>query len=129
LEIWVVCVEELKLDLVIETLEKHILLLLIGVDVVDGVPQQLNELVHIFIHRHTSLVQISKFLLLQLEGAAGHIVSPEMSLELISANSTSVDIGVAISLPPVCYGSKQLVHYKKDLHTVRTLSYLQLLLD
>jgi hypothetical protein len=38
LKIWVVSVEQLKLDLVIETLEKHILLLLIGVDVVDGVP-------------------------------------------------------------------------------------------
>jgi hypothetical protein len=38
LEIWVVCVEQLKLDLMIETLEKHILLLLIGVYVVDGVP-------------------------------------------------------------------------------------------
>jgi hypothetical protein len=38
LEIWVVCVEQLKLDLIIETLEKHILLLLVGVDVVNGVP-------------------------------------------------------------------------------------------
>jgi hypothetical protein len=35
LEIWVVCVEQL--DLVIETLEKHILLLLVGVDVIDGI--------------------------------------------------------------------------------------------
>jgi hypothetical protein len=39
LEIWVVCVEQLKLDLIIETLEKYILLLLVVVDVVDGVPQ------------------------------------------------------------------------------------------
>jgi hypothetical protein len=58
LEIWVVCVEQLKLDLVIETLEKHIFLLLIGVDIIDGVPQQLNELIQVLIHRHTSLVQI-----------------------------------------------------------------------
>jgi hypothetical protein len=58
LEIWVVCVEQLKLDLMIETLEKHILLLLIGVYVVDGVPCQLNELIQVFIHCHTSLVQI-----------------------------------------------------------------------
>jgi hypothetical protein len=39
LEIWVVSVEQLKMDLVIETLEKHILLLQIGVNVVDGVPR------------------------------------------------------------------------------------------
>jgi hypothetical protein len=58
LEIWVVGVEQLKLDLIIETLKKHILLLLIGVDVVDGIPQQLNELIQVFIHHHASLVQI-----------------------------------------------------------------------
>jgi hypothetical protein len=38
LEIWVVCVEQLKLDLIIVTLEKHILLLLVGVDVINDVP-------------------------------------------------------------------------------------------
>jgi hypothetical protein len=39
LEIWVVYVEQLKLDLIFETLGKHILLLLISVDVVYGVPR------------------------------------------------------------------------------------------
>jgi hypothetical protein len=45
LKIWVVSVEQLKLDLIIETLGKHILLLLVGVDIIDGVPCQLNELI------------------------------------------------------------------------------------
>jgi hypothetical protein len=45
LKISVVGVEQLKLDLIIETLEKHILLLLFGPDIVSGIPQQLNELV------------------------------------------------------------------------------------
>jgi hypothetical protein len=45
LEIWVVYVKQLKLDLVIETLEKHIVLIFISVDVIDGIPGQLNELV------------------------------------------------------------------------------------
>jgi hypothetical protein len=58
LKIWVVGIEQLELDLVIETLKKCILLLLIGADVVDGVPRQLNELVQVFIHHHASLVQI-----------------------------------------------------------------------
>jgi hypothetical protein len=39
LKIWVVGVEQLKLDLVIETLEKHILFLLISVDVIGGIPR------------------------------------------------------------------------------------------
>jgi hypothetical protein len=37
LKIWVVDVEQLKLDLVIETLKKHILLLLVGVDIINGI--------------------------------------------------------------------------------------------
>jgi hypothetical protein len=45
LKIWVISVEQLELDLVIETLEKCILLLLIDAGVVSGVPGQLNELV------------------------------------------------------------------------------------
>jgi hypothetical protein len=59
----------------------------------------------------------------------GHVVSPEMSLELILANSIGVEVGVAVSLPPVYYGPKQLVHCEKDLPTIGALSYLQLLLD
>jgi hypothetical protein len=45
LKIWVVGVEQLELDLIIETLEKCILLLLIGADVIGGVPRQFNKLV------------------------------------------------------------------------------------
>jgi hypothetical protein len=45
LKILIVGVEQLKLDLIIETLEKCIMLLLVGVNVVSGVPRQLNELV------------------------------------------------------------------------------------
>jgi hypothetical protein len=39
LKIWVVSVEQLKLDLVIKTLEKHILLLLINADIISVVPR------------------------------------------------------------------------------------------
>jgi hypothetical protein len=38
LKIWLVGVEQLKLDLILETPEKCFLLLLISVDVVGGVP-------------------------------------------------------------------------------------------
>jgi hypothetical protein len=129
LEIWVVSVEQLKLDLIIETLEKCILLLLIGVDVIDGIPRQLNELIQVFAHHHTSLVQIWDFLLCQLKDAIGHVVSPETSLELIPVDSLDVGVAVAVSLPLICCSSKQLVCHEKNLLTVKTMGYLQLLLD
>jgi hypothetical protein len=59
----------------------------------------------------------------------GHVVSPEMSLEVILANSIGVEVGVAVSLPPIHCGSKQLVRREEDLLTVRALSYLQFLLN
>jgi hypothetical protein len=38
LKIWVVDVEQLKLDLIVEILEECVLLLLIGVDIIGGIP-------------------------------------------------------------------------------------------
>jgi hypothetical protein len=58
LKIWVFDIEQLKLDLIFENLEKHVLLLLIGVDIISGIPRQLDELVQILIHHHISLVQL-----------------------------------------------------------------------
>jgi hypothetical protein len=37
LKIWVVGVEQLKLDLILETLQECVLLLLIGVDIIGGI--------------------------------------------------------------------------------------------
>jgi hypothetical protein len=51
-------------------------------------------------------------------------VSLEMSPELIPANTISIEVGVAVSLPPVYCGSKQLVRCEKDLLMVGALSYL-----
>jgi hypothetical protein len=62
-------------------------------------------------------------------GVTGHVVSLEMSLELIAANSIDIEMGVAVSLPPVCCDSKRLVCCKENLLQVGALSYLQLLLD
>jgi hypothetical protein len=38
LKIWVVSIEQLKLDLVLETLEECIWILLVGVDVIGSIP-------------------------------------------------------------------------------------------
>jgi hypothetical protein len=56
LKIQVVGVEQLKLDLILETREKCVLLLLVGVDIIGGVPRQLNELIQVFIHPHIPLL-------------------------------------------------------------------------
>jgi hypothetical protein len=59
----------------------------------------------------------------------GYVVSSEVSLELIPCDSLDVGVGVAVSLPPIRCGSKELVRHKKNLLTVGTLGYLQFLLD
>jgi hypothetical protein len=56
-------------------------------------------------------------------------VSPKMRLELVLANSIGIGVGVAVSLPPFCCGSKELVPCKMDHLMIRVLSYLQLLLE
>jgi hypothetical protein len=84
----------------------------------------LNELIQVFIHHHATLVQIREFLFLQLEGAMGHVVTPEEILELILGDFLNSGMGFAVSLPPICYGYKQLVCHKKNFLTVGTLGYL-----
>jgi hypothetical protein len=56
-KVWVASVEQLELGIVLETLEKCVLLLVIGVDIISCVPGQLNELIQVFIHRHIPLIQ------------------------------------------------------------------------
>jgi hypothetical protein len=75
------------------------------------------------------LVKVREYLLLKLEGAVGHIVSPKMNLELIPVDSLDVGVGVVVSAPPVCYCSKHLVCREKNLLTIGTLGYLQFLLN
>jgi hypothetical protein len=43
LEVCVVCVEQLELNVIIQSIQEHVLLPFIGVDVLSGVSQQLNE--------------------------------------------------------------------------------------
>jgi hypothetical protein len=43
MEVCVVCVEQLELNVIIQSIQEHVLLPFIGVDVLSGVSQQLNE--------------------------------------------------------------------------------------
>jgi hypothetical protein len=123
-EVWVVSVKQLKLDVNMETLEKHGLLLLIYVDIVGGIPQSLNELgTHSLSY---SLVQVIKFLLLELQSAMGYIVSSEMSLELILVDRLSR----CCDRSPTSLRRFQMAGVPQNyLLTVGALGYLQLLLN
>jgi hypothetical protein len=124
----VIGVEQLKLNIIIQPIQEYVLLLFIHIDVVHGVPQQLNEWVKVLIHIHAALLQVSELLSHKLHSVTGHVVGTEMSLKLIPRNRIDVYVGVAAHLPPICCCSKELVHGKKDLIVIRALGYHELLL-
>jgi hypothetical protein len=121
LEVSVVSVEQLELNVIIQPTQKHILFLLIRVDVVRGIPWQLNEWVEVLIHCHAAMFQVSEFLPLKLHGATRHIVSVETSLELIPGDAVDVHMSIAVHLPPVGCCPKELVRSKKDLLVISAL--------
>jgi hypothetical protein len=114
LEGCVVCVGQLELNVIIQSIQEHVLLLFIGVDVFGGVSRQLNELVEVLIHFHVALSQVSEFFLLQLHGATRHIVRTKTSLELV---------------PLVGCRSKGLVRNKKNFLVIHALGDHELLLN
>jgi hypothetical protein len=115
LKIGVVGVEQLELNIIIQSLQEHVLLLFINDDVFGGVSGQLNEWIEVLIHRHAAVLQISEFLLLQFHGAIGYIVVIKMSLKLVPRDGVDICMGVTICLPPICCRTKELVHGKKEL--------------
>jgi hypothetical protein len=129
LKVGVVDVQQLELNVIIQPVQEHVLLLLIHVDVVRGIPWQLDEWVKVLIHYHAALFQVGEFLPLKLHCATGHVVGVETSLELVPGDGVDVCMGIAICLPPVsCYPIK-LMRSKKDLLTICALGDHEFLLD
>jgi hypothetical protein len=129
LEINIISVEQLELNIIIQSFQEHVLLLFISVEVFGGVSGQLNEWVEVLIDRHAALPQVSEFPLLQLHGAAGYIVVTEMSLELVPCDGVDICMGVTVRLPPICCHTKELVRGKKNLLMIRALGDRELLLN
>jgi hypothetical protein len=129
LEIGIVNIEQLELNIIVQSFQEHVLLLFISVDVFSGVSRQLNEWVEVLIHCHAALPQVSEFLLLQFHGAAGYIVVMETILGLIPHDGVDICIGVTVYLPPICSHSKELVHSKKNLLVIHALGDHELLLN
>jgi hypothetical protein len=128
LKIDVISVEQLELNIIVQSFQEHVMLLFINVDVFGGISGQLNEWVEVLIDRHAALPQVSEFLL-QLHGAAGYIVVTEMGLELVPRDGVDICMGVTVCLPPICCCMKELVRSKKNLLTIRALSDHELLLN
>jgi hypothetical protein len=116
LEIGVVSVEQLELNIIVQSFQEHVLLLFISVDVFD-----------VLIDRHAALPQISEFLLLQFHGAAGYIVVTETSLEPVPRDGVNIYMGVTVCLPPICCRTKELVRGKKNLLVICALGDHKLL--
>jgi hypothetical protein len=129
LEINVISVEQLELNIIVQSFQEHVLLLSVSVDVFGGVSGQLNEWVEVLIDRHAALPQVSEFLLLQLLGATGYIVVTETSLELIPRDGVDICMGVTVCLSPICCRTKELVHGKKNLLVICALGDHELLLN
>jgi hypothetical protein len=129
LEISVVGVEQLELNVIIQSTQEHVLLLLICADVVGGIPRQLDEGVEVLIYCHAALLQVGEFLPFQLHCATRHVVSAESSLELVPCDGVDVCMGVAVRLPPVGCGPIELVCRKKDLLVICALGDHEFLLD
>jgi hypothetical protein len=106
LKIFIVSVEKLKLNLIVESIQECILFFLIGVYIVRRIPYQLSKSVEILIYSHIALLQFREFFLLKLQGTTGYIMSFESSLELILGDSTNIRVRVVVSFPPVYSGSK-----------------------
>jgi hypothetical protein len=56
-------------------------------------------------------------------------VVTETSLELIPRDVVNISMGVTLRLPPICCRTKELVHGKKNLLTIRALGDHELLLN
>jgi hypothetical protein len=52
-----------------------------------------------------------------------------MSLELVPRDGVDIYMGVTVRLPLICYRIKELVHGKKNLHTIHALRDHELLLN
>jgi hypothetical protein len=128
LEVSIIHVEQLELNVIIQPIREHVLLLLIRVDVIWGVSGKLDEWVEVLIHIHAALLEVSELLLVLLHSAMGHKVGTETSLKLIPRNWIDVCMSIAVCLPPICYHPKELVCGKKNFLAIHALGDHELLL-
>jgi hypothetical protein len=70
---------------------------------------ELHETNDILAHGHGSLLQIIKFLFLELEYSLGYMMRAKSSLEFILVDTFRFFMGIFICIPPIYNGSHKLV--------------------
>jgi hypothetical protein len=94
---------------VIQDIQETFLLLLISVNLMQGIAGQLSELSDVLVHRHGPLFQIIKLFLLQLDHSLGNMMCIKSSSEFQHVDALRLLIGFHVSIPPVGYRTRELV--------------------
>ena len=128
LETDIVTVEELELNVIVETMQELVLFPLIGVDIFWGIPRELDEAVEVFVHTQPSLFQIIELPPFHLHQPGWYEVRSEIQLEFSPSDCLYVWMRIGVSIPPISSGAKHLVRCKQHLLMISTLRNQELLL-
>jgi hypothetical protein len=101
-------------------------LLLVGIHIIGSVAGKLREMSDILAHRHGSLLQILKFLLLKLDNALRYMMRAESHLELILIDGVRFFMRFYICIPPTSCRSYQLMRSEQHLISIVALGHLKL---
>jgi hypothetical protein len=96
-------------QLIIQAIQESFLLLLISVDLMQGIVRQLGELSDVLLHKHGPLFQIKKLFLLQLDHSLGNMMCMESSSEFQPIDALGILMGFHVSIPPVSCRTRELV--------------------
>jgi hypothetical protein len=94
---------------IIQAIQETFLLLLISVDLMQGIAGQLGELSDVLIHRHGPLFQILKLFLLQRDHSLGNMMYLKSSPKFWPVDALGLLVGLHISIPLVGYRARELV--------------------
>jgi hypothetical protein len=94
---------------IIQSIEETLLLLLVGIHVIWSVAGKLRETSDILAHRHGSLLQILKLLLLELDNSFRYMMRAKSHLELIPDDGVEFFMSFYICIPPISCRSYKLV--------------------
>jgi hypothetical protein len=86
---------------IIQSIEKTLLLLLVGVHIVGSIAGKMHEMSDILAHHHGSLLQILEFLLLELHNTLRYVMKSESHLELITVDAFGCFMSFFICIPPI----------------------------
>jgi hypothetical protein len=86
---------------IIQSIEKTLLLLLIGIHIIGSVAGKLSKMSDILTHHHGSLLQILELLLFKLDNSFRYMRRLESHLELILVDGVGFLMSFYICIPPI----------------------------